>query len=130
MFLAPMDDRIERHARGRRAEDAVADFLVASGYAILFRNVRVGALEIDIVGRRGDVVALVEVRTRGPGSLEGPFESVSHTKRRRVRRAAGRLWHRHLCAIPGLRRVRLDVAAVYFDEDAGVRVELAEGALS
>jgi putative endonuclease len=120
----------DRSARGRAAEDAVADYLVAHGYRILFRNVRLGALELDVVARRGDLAAIVEVRTRGPGALEGPFESVSPTKRKRLRRAARRLWGERLRAMPGVQRVRLDVAAVYFDEDGRVRVELVEGAIA
>ena len=99
-----------------------------SGYRVLARNLRLGALELDIVAQRGDVVAIVEVRTRGPGALQGPFESVTATKRARLRRAVRRLWKERLAAMRDVKRVRIDVAAVVF-EGGETRVEYAEGAI-
>lgn len=125
MALHPSLSRAES---GRRAEDAVADYLVAAGYELLGRNVRLGALELDVVARRGRLVIVVEVRTRGPGALQGPFESVGATKRARLRRALERLWHRRLARMPGVERVRIDVAAVTFD-GAETRVEHVPGAI-
>ncbi len=121
-------DRRDRAESGRRAEDAVADYLVAAGYVVLWRNLRLGHLELDIVARKGDVVAIVEVRTRGPGSLAGPFESVNAEKRRRLRHAVDRLWRRKLEAMRDVQRVRIDVAAVTF-ENGETRVEYVEGAI-
>jgi putative endonuclease len=120
-----------RQARelGRRAEIAAADFLFARGFAVLGRNVRVGPLEIDVVARQGPLVALVEVRTRRPGALVGPFESVGRAKQARLLRAARRLWERDLARLAGVDRVRIDVAAVTF-EDGRTRVEHAEGVVS
>jgi putative endonuclease len=107
---------------------------VARGYRVVFRNLRLGALELDIVALREDLAAVVEVRTRGAGSLEGPFESVSATKRMHLHRAVRRLWGEHLRAMHEVRRVRIDVAAVYFDEASEepgrVRIEYVEGALA
>jgi putative endonuclease len=99
---------------GRRAEAAVADLLFAKGYALLGRNVRLGALELDIVARKGALVVVVEVRTRGAGAWASALESVTQTKRLRLRRAVGRLWRRRLAAMQGVERVRIDVAAVSF----------------
>jgi Holliday junction resolvase-like predicted endonuclease len=113
----PSSDRAKHEDRarsGQQAELAVADYLVASGYRVLARNLRLGALELDVVAQKGDVVAVVEVRTRGPGSLAGPFESVTGAKRARLQRA--------------VRRVRIDVAAVTF-EAGRTRVEYVEDAI-
>ncbi len=116
-----------RTALGRRAELAVVDYLRALGFAILGQNVRLGPLELDIVARKGDLVAVVEVRTRGPTSYERPFESLSQAKRERVRRAVRRLWKEQLAAMPGVERVRIDVAAVTF-AGGKTKVEYVEGA--
>jgi putative endonuclease len=113
---------------GRRAELAVADFLFARGFSVLSRNRRVGALEIDIVARKGRLVAIVEVRTRGPGALTSAFESVNLEKRQRLRRAAQRLWRVELARIKDVDRVRIDVAAVTF-RGANTSVEYIEGAI-
>ncbi len=99
---------------GRRAELAVADYLFAGGFSILARNLRLGRLELDVVARDGDLVVVVEVRTRGRGSFVGPFESVTRAKRARLARAVERLWTERLARTPGVERVRVDVAAVKF----------------
>jgi putative endonuclease len=114
--------------KAQQAELAVADYLVASGWRVLARNLRLGHLELDVVAQKDDVVAIVEVRTRGPGSLAGPFESVTGTKRARLRRAVRRLWRERLAAMKDVQRVRIDVAAVTFDRGQ-TRVEYVEDAL-
>jgi putative endonuclease len=118
----------DRARSGRQAEAAVADYLVASGYRVLARNLRLGALELDVVAQKDDVVAVVEVRTRGPGALQGPFESVTATKRMRLRRAVQRLWRDRLSKMKDVQRVRIDVAAVTFDRGQ-TRVEYVEDAI-
>jgi putative endonuclease len=50
--------------RGRWAERLAALWLIAKGYRILARNQRTPFGEIDLVARRGRIVALVEVKTR------------------------------------------------------------------
>jgi putative endonuclease len=118
-----------RTAIGRHAEDAAAAHLAAQGWTILARNMRVGALEIDLVVRRGPLVAIVEVRTRAPSSFAGAFASVAGVKRARLLRAADRLWRFHLRGMEGVERVRIDVCAVSFGPD-GTRVEHHAGAIT
>jgi putative endonuclease len=113
---------------GRLAELAVVDYLRANGFAILARNLRLGALELDIVARKGWLVVVVEVRTRGPGALVGAFESVGPEKRRRLLRAAERLWRTKIKTMMDVERMRIDVAAVTFAEGK-TRVEYVEGAV-
>jgi putative endonuclease len=117
-----------RAALGRRAEDAAADWLRLRGFTLLARNLRLGPLELDLVARRGALVVVVEVRTRGPTSYERPFESLGATKRANLRRAVGRLWKQRLPGMQGMERIRIDVAAVSFEAGA-THVEYVEGAL-
>jgi putative endonuclease len=56
--------RLSALRRGRWAERWAALWLVAKGYRVLARNLRTPFGEIDLVARRGRVVALVEVKTR------------------------------------------------------------------
>lgn len=121
--------RRARLARGRRAELAVADYLFAHGYTVIARNLRVGRWELDLVAQRGGLVAVVEVRTRGGGSFEGPLESITPLKRARLIRAIERLWRDKFAGDPGVERVRIDVAAVTFDGPE-TRVEYVAGAIS
>jgi putative endonuclease len=113
---------------GRRAEAAVADYLVANGFDVLARNLRLGALELDIVARRGALVVVVEVRTRGPTAFQTAFESVTAEKRARLHKAVERLWREKLDAMTDVERVRIDVAAVTFT-GGRTAVEYVEGAI-
>ncbi len=116
-------------AKGDRAEDAVVDYLVTRGFEILARNVRLGALEIDVVARMGELAAIVEVRMRGAGAFTRGLESVDAKKRARVVRAAERLWRQKLSKMPGIERVRIDVASVTF-EGTSTHVEYIEAAFT
>lgn len=107
----------------------MGDYLRARGFSLLFENLRLGALELDVVARRGDLVVIVEVRTRGPGSFARPFASIGREKQRHLVRAAHRLWSRKLSRLADVRRVRIDVAAVSRDGERTI-VEYVEGAVT
>jgi len=72
--------------RGRRAESLAALWLRAKGYRILARDFRTGQGEVDLIARRGTVVAAIEVKARA--NLDGAIESVLPRQRRRIGRAA------------------------------------------
>ncbi|OXT01929.1 hypothetical protein B7H23_03010 [Notoacmeibacter marinus] len=75
--------------RGARGETLAAWFLRLKGYRILGRNVRTPLGEIDIVAKRGDVIAIVEVKARP--TLYEAMEAVTPTAQRRIANAAD-LW--------------------------------------
>ena len=52
-------------ARGRQAERLCAWWLRLKGWRILDRRVRTPAGEVDLIARRGAMVAFVEVKARG-----------------------------------------------------------------
>lgn len=79
-----------RGATGRWGERVAADFLRRHGLKILYRNFATDHGEIDLVCRDGEVLAFVEVRTRGEGAVARPIETVHTEKRRRLVRAARR----------------------------------------
>ena len=113
----------------RLAERAAETYITNRGFEILGRNVRLGALEIDLVARKGSLAIMVEVRTRGAGSFQGALESVSPKKRATLLRAADRLWREQLSKLPAIERFRLDVAAVALDPPPP-SVEYIEGAFT
>jgi len=71
---------------GRRAELICVWHLRLRGYRILARRLRTPQGEIDILARRGKVLAVIEVKARD--SLARAGESVSPRQRRRLGRAA------------------------------------------
>lgn len=84
-------------------------------------------LEVDIVAQEGNILVLVEVRTRSASSFTSGFSSVGRAKRQRLRWAAERLWRRRYQFDPSIDRIRFDVASVSFTE-GGVVVEYCQSA--
>ena len=120
----------KRHSDGRAAEEAAAERLLRNDFRILWQNLRIGALEIDLVAKKGDLVVVVEVRTRGPGSFEKPLASISRTKRRTLLRAVRALWKGRLAKMPDVKRVRIDVASVTRDANDELAIEWIAGAFT
>ena len=73
----------ERH--GVRAELLCAWQLRLKGYRILARRYRTPVGEIDLIARRGGVLAAVEVKARG--DLAAASEAVTARQRRRIANA-------------------------------------------
>jgi putative endonuclease len=100
---------VERDALGRLGEELAARHLARKGWAIVERNLRSGRREVDLLVRRGDVLAFVEVKTRRSRDFGHPLEAVHHRKRMEVTRVA-RDW---LSTHPqGRGIVRFDAVAV------------------
>ena len=59
-----MRDRRAAEAAGRRGERLAGWWLRLKGWRILDRRVRTPAGEVDLVARRGNLVAFVEVKSR------------------------------------------------------------------
>ena len=83
---APSDPRRAAERRGRFAEAAALLLLALKGYRVLGRRVRTPFGEIDLVVRRGRVLAFVEVKARD--DMAKAAEAVSLRQRRRIVRAA------------------------------------------
>ena len=106
-----------------RAEDAAAEHLARGGLDILGRNLRVGRAEIDILGRDGPVIVIVEVRTRGPTAYQRALDSINPRKRARLRAAGTRLWRERFARDPSVERMRFDAVAVTFLPDGQAQIE-------
>ncbi|WAJ29571.1 YraN family protein [Antarcticirhabdus aurantiaca] len=72
--------------RGERGEWWAALSLRLKGYRILARRFRTKGGEIDIVARRGDTIAIVEVKARP--TLEQAMEAVGPAAQARIESAA------------------------------------------
>ena len=71
---------------GLRAEGFAALLLRLKGYRILARRLKTPAGEIDMVVRRGRVIALVEVKARGASGRA--VEALTPRQQQRLQRAA------------------------------------------
>jgi putative endonuclease len=72
--------------RGRLAESTAAFLLRLKGFRILARGYKVPVGEIDIIARRGRLIAFVEVKARA--SIDAAAEAVTWRQRRRIDNAA------------------------------------------
>ncbi len=73
---------------GARGEDIAAAFLKGQKYAIVERNYRCKAGEVDIVAREGKILVFVEVKTRSNASYGPPQLAVTQFKQRQISKAA------------------------------------------
>jgi ribonuclease HII len=111
---------------GERGEEQACAYLEHKGYEILERRFRVRRGEIDIVARKGDITALVEVKLRRTNSFGGAWAAVTAAKQKKLR-AAANLW---LSRQRGEPNVRFDVVEVYAPQGIEGRLEFVhwEGA--
>ncbi len=86
--------RAAAEKRGRQAERIAAWWLRLKGWTILDRRVRTRAGEVDLIARRGSLVAFVEVKARG-SEAELAF-AIDERRLRRVAAAAESLAHVYL----------------------------------
>ena len=98
--MGPMSDGIHsdpstwtdpRHQRGLAGEEQAIRFLQSRGWDILAHRFRVGRIEIDLIARRGALVAFIEVKARRGVAFGSPFEAVTGGKRREIVKVA-RVW--------------------------------------
>ena len=101
-----------RQHYGRAAEEAAARYLIQDGWRLLGRNVRIGRGELDIVARRGPVLAFVEVKARRTSTCGAPEDAVGALKQRQVARLAELWLAARPWALNGVDDVRFDIIAV------------------
>lgn len=84
---------MDRQARGRWAEDAVANELTRRGYEILDRNVYLQRGELDLVAVHRGVLWFVECRSRGRRDRGAPHQSIDRRKKSALFAAAREYVH-------------------------------------
>jgi putative endonuclease len=116
---------LEARALGRLGEELAVRHLRRQGWEIVGRNVREGRKEIDIIARRGGVLAFVEVKTRRSRNFGDPLESISPRKRAEIREVAvGWLGRNHSVATT----IRFDAVGVALGPSGSVHLEHVEDA--
>jgi putative endonuclease len=106
--MRPPRNRRRAERRGRWAETLSLWWLRLKGYRILARDFRTTVGEIDILARRGDTLAAIEVKARANAASAG--EALQPRQRRRIERALAHFLARR----PELQRLarRFDVILV------------------
>jgi putative endonuclease len=101
---------MDRRQTGQQAENSACAFLESQGFTIVERNFQRRVGELDIVARDGELLLVVEVRTRASDRFGGAAASIGPSKQRRITATTGLLlqWRRELRHC----RVRFDVIVV------------------
>lgn len=89
-----MKTRAAAEQRGRQAERLCGWWLRLKGWRILARRVRTAAGEVDLIARRGKMVAFIEVKARA--SAAALDEAIDERRLARVAAAAESLAHLYL----------------------------------
>lgn len=72
--------------KGHRGEWLAAMSLRLRGYKIIERGFRTKSGEIDIIARKGNLIAIIEVKARN--SISSAIDAVSYESQRRIANAA------------------------------------------
>ena len=109
-----------RRELGQLGEDRAASLLLTKGWEILARNIRLDSGELDLIGRDGDTLVFVEVKTlrstsgRARPGPERAALAVDRRKQMKVRRLAAQ-WLSAGEIPPGISEFRFDVVGVEMD---------------
>ncbi len=109
---------------GNIGEHAVAEFLINKGYEIVEKNYTIRGGEIDIIAKKDDIIAIVEVKTRKNNSLTSGFDSINKTKKLRIFKTARQYFLKNNCDL----QPRFDVAVVVLHNDNVNRIDYIENA--
>ena len=102
---------------GARGEEEASAWLTGDGHRILRRNWRAGHLELDILTIKGNVLHVIEVKTRSGGTPVPPEVNVDNSKRRRMVSAAQAfLKAEDRGSVPADLEIWFDVLTVIFEE--------------
>lgn len=80
-------DSLHNQKIGRKGEKIARDYLIKRGWKILESNYKTPFGEIDIIAKKDDIVAFIEVKTRLSDIFGLPSEAV--TKQRKMRYIRG-----------------------------------------
>jgi len=113
----------EHNELGKKGEALAVDFLLQKRYSILERNYRFDKAEVDIIAKQGDVLAIVEVKTRSSIDFGNPQDFVKPKQIQRLVKAVDKYVTSNNLNVD----VRFDIIAIV-KVGAGHQIEHLENA--
>lgn len=108
---------------GKKGEELAVAHLLKNGYEIVARNFTYQKAEVDIIARRHDILAVVEVKTRSTPDFGDPQEFVKKKQINQLVKAIDYFVNEHQLNV----EVRFDIIAI-IKNAAGTRIEHLEDA--
>ncbi len=93
---------------GKKGEEQAIAYLRGKGYTILHTNWRYKKLEIDVIARDRDILAIIEVKTRKNSDFGEPGTIVTRPKQKKAIRAA----HEYIRQYEIQEEARFDIVSV------------------
>lgn len=107
--MAIEKDNLHNRKLGLEGENKAKRYLIFHGWKILESNFRSPFGEIDIIARKKDVIAFIEVKTRLTDKYGTPSEAVNEARKRRYISGA----NYYLCNKNIDMTVRFDIIEIY-----------------
>jgi putative endonuclease len=104
-----LDFKDRRHQFGWDAEQVAAEHLASLGWRIEAHRWKLGRHDLDLIARKADLVAFIEVKARQSARFGGGEEAISRRKRSVIERVA---WSWILKHGQGGDRYRFDVVTL------------------
>ncbi len=99
---------------GKKGEFLAADYLTAQGYEIVAKNYRFQKAEVDILAKKDDVLAVVEVKTRTSIYFGDPQDFITSKKIKLLVAAADHYVTKNELTV----EVRFDIIAIIHSKEA------------
>lgn len=72
---------------GNKGEQLAVDYLINNNYNIIERNYRFDKAEVDIIARKNEILAIIEVKTRSTSDFGNPQDFVKPKQIQRLVKA-------------------------------------------
>jgi len=96
---------------GKKGEQLAVDYLLKKGFEILERNYRFDKAEVDIIAKKEETLAIVEVKTRSTSDFGDPQDFVKPKQIQRLVKAVNEYVLEHGLEVD----VRFDIIAIVKD---------------
>lgn len=103
---------------GKKGEEMAVAHLLANGYEIVARNFIFQKAEVDIIARKDNILAVVEVKTRSTPDFGDPQDFVKKKQINQLVKAIDHFVNEHHLDV----EVRFDIIAIIRNK-AGTRLE-------
>lgn len=101
---------MEHNELGKKGEEIARKWLINKSYLILETNWRHKGNEVDIIARLGNIIVVVEVKSRSSDKFNQPHDAVGIIKQRSIIRVAESYIYKNKFNM----EVRFDIISVIF----------------
>ena len=108
---------------GKKGEELAVAHLIGKGYEIVARNFTYQKAEVDIIARKENILAVIEVKTRSTPDFGDPQEFVKKKQINQLVKAIDHFVNDHNLDV----EVRFDIVAIIRNK-SGTRIEHLEDA--